>query len=120
VQLDLLDVEHGLHIPTGSLTVDLLQYPLKEAFYGALENASSKETPCSVRHKRGPVAFGEALPAGTLLTFFSDDKPDRFFTVIEFWLDETSGVALALEGGVRGRSFRVRSSRNRSASRKTL
>jgi hypothetical protein len=47
-----------------------------------------------------PVAFGEPLPAGTRLTLFSDDKPDRFFTVITFWLDETSGVALALKGGV--------------------
>jgi hypothetical protein len=47
-----------------------------------------------------PVAFGEALPAGTRLTLFSDDKPDRFFTVIKFWMDETSGVALALRGGV--------------------
>jgi hypothetical protein len=37
-----------------------------------------------------PVAFGEALPAGTRLTLFSDDKLDRFFTVIKFWLDETS------------------------------
>ena len=44
-----------------------------------------------------PVAFGEALPAGTRLTLFSDDKPDRFFTVIKFWLDETSGVALELK-----------------------
>ena len=35
-----------------------------------------------------PVAFGEALPAGTRLTLFSDDKPDRFFTVIKFWMDE--------------------------------
>jgi hypothetical protein len=25
---------------------------------------------------------------------------DRFFTVIKFWMDETSGVALALRGGV--------------------
>ena len=25
-----------------------------------------------------PVAFGEALSAGTRLTLFSDDKPDRF------------------------------------------
>jgi hypothetical protein len=41
-----------------------------------------------------PVAFGQALPAGTRLTLFSDDKPDRFFTVIKFWMDETSGVAL--------------------------
>ena len=47
-----------------------------------------------------PVAFGEALPAGTRLTLFSDDKPDRFFTVIKFWMDETSGVALALKTGV--------------------
>jgi hypothetical protein len=47
-----------------------------------------------------PVAFGEALPAGTRLTLFSRDKPDRFVTVIKFWTDETSGVALALNGGV--------------------
>jgi hypothetical protein len=47
-----------------------------------------------------PVAFGEALPAGTRLTLFSDDKPDRFFTVIKFWMHETSGVALALRTGV--------------------
>jgi hypothetical protein len=26
-------------------------------------------------------AFGEAVPAGTRLTLFSDDKPDRFFTL---------------------------------------
>jgi hypothetical protein len=47
-----------------------------------------------------PVAFGEALPAGTRLTLFSDDKPDRFFTVIKFWMDKISGVALALKTGV--------------------
>jgi hypothetical protein len=47
-----------------------------------------------------PVEFGEALAAGTRLILFSDDKPDRFFTVIKFWMDETSGVALALRGGV--------------------
>jgi hypothetical protein len=47
-----------------------------------------------------PVAFGEALPARTRLTLFSDDKPDRFFTVIKFWLDETSGFALELKTGV--------------------
>jgi hypothetical protein len=40
-----------------------------------------------------PVAYGEPLPGGTRLTLFSDDKPDRFFTVIKFWIDETSGVA---------------------------
>jgi hypothetical protein len=47
-----------------------------------------------------PVTFGEALPAGTRLTLFSDDKPDRVFTVIKFWLDATSGVALDLKTGV--------------------
>ena len=47
-----------------------------------------------------PVAFGEALPAGTRLTLFSADKPDRFFTVIKFWIDKTSGVALDLKTGV--------------------
>ena len=47
-----------------------------------------------------PVEFGEALTAGTRLTLFSDDKPDRFFTVIKFWMDETSGLALALKSGV--------------------
>jgi hypothetical protein len=47
-----------------------------------------------------PVAFGEPLPAGTRLTLFSDDKPNCFFTVIEFWMNETSGVALALRDGV--------------------
>jgi hypothetical protein len=31
---------------------------------------------------------------------FSDDKPDRFFTVIKFWMDATSGVALDLKTGV--------------------
>jgi hypothetical protein len=47
-----------------------------------------------------PVAFGEALPAGTRLALFSGDKLDRFFTVIKFWMDETSGVALKLKTGV--------------------
>jgi hypothetical protein len=47
-----------------------------------------------------PVAFGEPLPGGTRLILVSDDKPDRFFTVIKFWMDETSGVALALKTGV--------------------
>jgi hypothetical protein len=46
-----------------------------------------------------PVAFGEPLPAGTRLTLFSDDKPDRFFTVIKFWMDETMGASLALRTG---------------------
>jgi hypothetical protein len=47
-----------------------------------------------------PVAFGEALPAGTRLTLFSDNKPDRFFTIIKFWMDATSGVALDLTTAV--------------------
>jgi hypothetical protein len=47
-----------------------------------------------------PLPFGEALTAGTRLTLFSDDKPDRFFRVIKFWIDETSGDALALRTGV--------------------
>jgi hypothetical protein len=47
-----------------------------------------------------PVAFGEALSADTRLTLFSDDKPDRFFTVIEFWMDATSGAALERKTGV--------------------
>ena len=47
-----------------------------------------------------PVEFGEAIPAGTRIILFSDDKPDRFFRVIKFWMDETSGIALALKTGV--------------------
>jgi hypothetical protein len=47
-----------------------------------------------------PGADGEALPAGTRLSLFSDDKPDRFFTLIKFLMDKTSGVALALKTGV--------------------
>jgi hypothetical protein len=38
-----------------------------------------------------PVAFGEALTVGTRFTLFPDDKTDRFFTVIKFWMDATSG-----------------------------
>jgi hypothetical protein len=59
------------------------------------------------RHK-APVAFGEALPTGTRLTLFSNDKPERLFTVMKFWMDETSGVALALRGGVPTLSSRKR------------
>jgi hypothetical protein len=47
-----------------------------------------------------PVEFGEALAPGSRSTLFSNDKPDRFFTVIKFWTDETSGVALALKTSV--------------------
>ena len=47
-----------------------------------------------------PVEFGEALAAGTRLTLFSDDKPDRLFTVIKFWIDQTLDASLALGTGV--------------------
>src|SRR5258708_34433353 len=46
------------------------------------------------------VAFGEALPAGTRLTLFSDDKPARFFTVIKSWMDETLGTSLRINSGI--------------------
>ena len=59
-----------------------------------------------------PVTFGEALPAGTRLTLISDDKLDRFFTVIKFWVDETSGVALALRTGVPSYPSRRRGRKN--------
>ena len=47
-----------------------------------------------------PVEFGDAIAPPTRLTLFSDDKPDRLFRVIKFWMDETSGIALALKTGV--------------------
>jgi hypothetical protein len=47
-----------------------------------------------------PVTFREALSADTRLILLSADKPDRFFTVIKFWIDKTSGVALELNTGV--------------------
>jgi hypothetical protein len=47
-----------------------------------------------------PVEFGEAVPAGTRLTLFSADKPDRHFTVMTFLIDKISGVALDLKTGV--------------------
>lgn len=40
------------------------------------------------------VEFGEAVPAGTRLTLFSADKPDRLFTVVTFLMDKVSGVML--------------------------
>jgi hypothetical protein len=61
-----------------------------------------------------PLAFGEALSASARLTLFSGDKPDRFFTVIKFWMDAASGVALALRGGVR--SYQVKDSLPRRSS----
>jgi hypothetical protein len=47
-----------------------------------------------------PVEFGEQLVTGTRLTLFSDDKPDRFFTVMKFWMDDGLGVPLKLSSGV--------------------
>jgi hypothetical protein len=61
-----------------------------------------------------PIAFGEALPAGTRLTLFSDDKPDRFFTVIKFWMDAASGVVLDLKTGVPTYQVRRRGRQNSS------
>ncbi|SRR5258708_24902055 len=46
------------------------------------------------------VAFGESLPAGTRLTLFSDDKPDRFLPSSSFGFDQTLGASLALRTGV--------------------
>ncbi|MBV8214148.1 MAG: hypothetical protein JOZ08_13115 [Verrucomicrobia bacterium] len=46
------------------------------------------------------VEFGEALVPGTQLTLFSDDKPDRHFTVIRFWMDEGLSIPLESIGGV--------------------
>ena len=46
------------------------------------------------------VEFGEALSPGTRLALFCADKPDRFFGVIKFWMDDTSGIALTLQSGV--------------------
>jgi hypothetical protein len=47
-----------------------------------------------------PVEFGEVVPAGTRLTLFSADKPDRHFTVVTFLIDKVSGVMLDLGTGV--------------------
>jgi hypothetical protein len=44
-----------------------------------------------------PVEFGESFIPKSRLTLFSNNKPDRFFTVIKFRMDETSSVALALK-----------------------
>ena len=63
-----------------------------------------------------PVAFGEAFPAGTRVTLVSNDKPNRFFTVIKFWMDKTSGVALDLKTGVPSYKVEDGLPRRRSAS----
>jgi hypothetical protein len=78
-----------MHVSLGLGAPRLLQL---EGIVDEMANSRAETAPI--------VAFGKALPAGTRLTLFSDDKPDRFFTVIKFWMDETSGVALALKTGV--------------------
>jgi hypothetical protein len=62
-----------------------------------------------------PVPLAKQSPAGTRLTLSSDDKPDRFFTVIKFWMDATSGVALELKAGVPTYQFKDSLPRRRSA-----
>jgi hypothetical protein len=47
-----------------------------------------------------PVEFGEAIAAASRLTLVSNDKPDRFFTVIKFWMDETLGASIRVQNGV--------------------
>ena len=47
-----------------------------------------------------PVEFGEPLLAGTRLTLLSGDKPDRFFTVMKFWMDDGLSVPLQLGSGL--------------------
>jgi hypothetical protein len=50
--------------------------------------------------KRREGAFPQDAEIGTRITLLAADKPDRFFTVIKFWIDKTSGVALELNTGV--------------------
>jgi hypothetical protein len=40
------------------------------------------------------------------------DKPDRFFTIIKFWMDATSGVALELKSSVPSYPSRRRGRQN--------
>jgi hypothetical protein len=44
--------------------------------------------------------LGEAIAAASRLTLVSNDKPDHFFTVIKFWMDETLGASLRVQNGV--------------------
>ena len=44
-----------------------------------------------------PIEFGENVPSGTRLILFSDDdRPDRFFTVLEFTLNSELGSLAGL------------------------
>jgi hypothetical protein len=47
-----------------------------------------------------PGEFGDVYLPELRFTLVSDDKPDRFFTVIKFWMNATSTVALELKTGV--------------------
>ena len=47
-----------------------------------------------------PVAFGEALSAGTRLTLFSDDKPTASLPSLSSGWMQPSGVALELKTSV--------------------
>ena len=70
--------------------------------YSALfltRNGLDQEAEKRIRFMR-LVEFGEALVPGTQLTLFSDDKPDRHFTVIRFWMDEGLSTPLESIGGV--------------------
>jgi hypothetical protein len=50
---------------------------------------------------KGNIAVGLlGSDTGTRLTLFSDDKPDRFFTVMKFWMDDGLSVPLKLSSGV--------------------
>jgi hypothetical protein len=58
-----------------------------------------------------PIEFGENVPSGTRLILFSDDKPDRFFTVLEFKLDPQLGSLAGL--GCAVPSYRVQDEEGR-------
>jgi hypothetical protein len=54
----------------------------------------------SQNHSDAPRCFWRSFVCRDSTNLFSDDEPDRFFTVIKFWMDATSGVALDLKTGV--------------------
>jgi hypothetical protein len=48
------------------------------------------------------LIFPERPSVQSLLAeyLFANDKSDRFFRVMKFWMDEKSGIALTLETGI--------------------
>ena len=59
-----------------------------------------------------PIEFGENVPSGTRLILFSDDdRPDRFFTVLEFTLNSELGSLAGL--GCAVPSYRVQDEEGR-------